>query len=72
MAHLSSREALQFPADFALKAEYMRADDAADFQIKADLYETASRVAFLRARVIASLWWRGTGTRAEWCRAGCR
>jgi hypothetical protein len=31
----------------------MRADDAADFQTKVDLYETASRVAFLKAHVIA-------------------
>jgi hypothetical protein len=53
MAHLTSRDALQLAADFALKAEYMRADHAADFQTKADLYDTASRVAFLRAHVIA-------------------
>lgn len=53
MAHLTSREALQLAADFALKAEYMRSDDAADFQTKADLYESASRVAFLRAHMIA-------------------
>ena len=53
MAYLTSREALQLAADFALKAEYMRADDATDFQTKVDLYETASRVALLRAHVIA-------------------
>jgi hypothetical protein len=53
MASLTSREALQLAADFALKAEYMRADDAADFQTKVDLYETASRVAILRAHAIA-------------------
>jgi hypothetical protein len=53
MAQLTSREALQLAADFARKAEYMRADDAADFQTQADLYETASRIAFLRAHMIA-------------------
>jgi hypothetical protein len=53
MAYLTSREALQLAADFALKAEYMRADTAVGFQTRADLYETASRVAFLKARVIA-------------------
>ena len=53
MAHLTSQEALQLAADFALKAERMRADDAPDFQSKAELYETASRVAFLKARVLA-------------------
>ena len=53
MAHLTGQEALQLAADFALKAEYMRADDAADFKSKVELYETASRVAFLKACVIA-------------------
>jgi hypothetical protein len=53
MAHLTSHEALQLAADFALKAKRMRLDDAADFQSKAELYETASRVAFLKARVLA-------------------
>jgi hypothetical protein len=52
MTRLTSREALQLAADFALKADYMRADDAADFQTKVDLYETASRVALLRAHAI--------------------
>lgn len=52
MAYLTSREALELAADFVLKAEYMRADDAADFQTKVDLYETASRVALLRAQAI--------------------
>ena len=52
MNRLTSREALQLAADFALKADYMRADDAADFQTKVDLYETASRVAILRAHAI--------------------
>ena len=51
--YLTSREALQLAADFARRAEYMRADDAADFQTQADLYETASRIAFLRAHMIA-------------------
>jgi len=53
MARVSCHEALQLAADFARRAERMRADDAADFQTKVDLYETASRVAFLKAHVIA-------------------
>ena len=53
MVHLTSRDALELAADFALKAEHVRVDDAADFQTKADLYETASRVQFLRAHRIA-------------------
>ena len=53
MANLTSQEALKLAADFALTAERMRLDDAADFQSKAELYETASRVAFLKARVLA-------------------
>jgi hypothetical protein len=53
MAYLTSQEALQLAADFALKAEYMRNDDAADSRVKADLYETASRVATMRAQMSA-------------------
>jgi hypothetical protein len=54
MAQLTSREALQLAADFALKAECMRSDDATDFQTKVELYETASRVALLRAHMVAN------------------
>ena len=54
MTRLTSREAFQLAAEFALKAHYMRADDASDFQTKVDLYETASRVAVLRARAIGT------------------
>jgi len=53
MASLTSQEALQLAADFALTAEYMRNDDAAYHGTKAELYETASRVALLRAHVLA-------------------
>jgi hypothetical protein len=49
MAYLTSQEALRLAADFALKAEYMRNDDTADLRTKAELYQTASRVAILRA-----------------------
>lgn len=53
MARLCSHEALQLAADFALTAERMRANDASDCQTQVELYETASRVAFLKAREIA-------------------
>jgi hypothetical protein len=49
MAYLTTPEALRLAADFARKAEYMRNDDTANFKTKAELYETASRVAILRA-----------------------
>ena len=49
MAYLTSQEALRLAADFALKAEYLRNDDTADLKTKAELYQTASRVAILRA-----------------------
>jgi hypothetical protein len=51
MAYLSSHQALQLAADFALTAEYVREARASD--LKANLYETASRAAFLKAHVIA-------------------
>jgi hypothetical protein len=53
MIHLSAQQALDLAADFALTADYIRAADAADSQTRAKLLETASRVAFLRAHVIA-------------------
>ena len=49
MAYLTSQEALRLAADFARKAEYLRNDDRANLKTKAELYETASRVAILRA-----------------------
>jgi hypothetical protein len=51
MSLLSSHEALQLTATFAVTAERMRADQEA--QALASLYERASRVAFLKAHVIA-------------------
>jgi hypothetical protein len=53
MAHLSSKEALQLAATFALTAEYMRTADQSDVQTRANFYEQASRAAFLRAEAIA-------------------
>jgi hypothetical protein len=52
MCHLTSHEALQLTANFALTAERMRTAEA-DFQALANLYEIASRIAFLRAHLIA-------------------
>ena len=48
---LSSHEALQLTATFAFTAERMRVQ--ADSQTRARLYDRASRVAFLRAHIIA-------------------
>jgi hypothetical protein len=53
MPRLTSLQALQLAADFSHSAEQVRAADAGDVQAKASLYETASRVAFLRAHLIA-------------------
>lgn len=53
MLFLSSQQALKLAADFALAAEQMRVNNEVDFQSRANLYETASRVAFLRAHGIA-------------------
>jgi hypothetical protein len=50
MSHLTFQQALQFAADYARIAEQMR---AAEFHARANVYETASRAAFLRAHVIA-------------------
>jgi hypothetical protein len=52
MSCLTSYEALELTANFAFTAERMRAADA-DFQARANLYETASRIAFLKAHMIA-------------------
>lgn len=51
MSFLSSSEALQLTVTFAVTAERMRAND--DARTLASLYERASRVAFLKAHVIA-------------------
>lgn len=53
MLCLTSAQALQLAADFALTADYIRATDATDCQARAKFLETASRAAFLRAQAIA-------------------
>jgi hypothetical protein len=52
MAFLSSRQALQLAADFAFTAEYIRETNA-ECRAQANLYEAASRAAFLKAHLIA-------------------
>jgi hypothetical protein len=49
MLHLTSQQALQLAADFALTADYVRAANATESQTRAKLLQTASRAAFLRA-----------------------
>lgn len=49
---LTSHEALRLTATFAFTADRMRAADHA-LEIRAQICETASRVAFLRAHLIA-------------------
>jgi hypothetical protein len=53
MAFLSSRQALQLAADFAFTAEYIRETNAAELRAQANLYEMASRAAFLKAHLMA-------------------
>lgn len=53
MSPLSSQQALKLAADFARTADQMRTADGTDFQSLVKLYEKASRVAFLRAHIIA-------------------
>jgi acyl-coenzyme A thioesterase PaaI-like protein len=53
MLCLTSAQAMQLAADFALTADYIRAAGAADAQARAKLLETASRAAFLKAQAIA-------------------
>lgn len=48
---LSSYQALELTASFAFTAERMRADS--ESQARANLYDRASRIAFLRAHRIA-------------------
>jgi len=49
---MTSHEALQLTATFAMTADRIRAADGA-FAVRANICETASRVAFLRAHLLA-------------------
>lgn len=49
---LTSHEALNLTARFALTADHLRTAEKA-FEVRASICETASRVAFLRAQKIA-------------------
>ena len=50
---LTSQEALQLAAAFACTADRMRAAGEAS-EVRRNICETASRIAFIRARLIAS------------------
>ena len=50
---LTSQEALQLPAAFTCTADRMRAAGEAS-EVRRNICETASRIAFLRAHLIAS------------------
>ena len=52
MSQLTFHQALELTANFAFTAERMRAADS-DFHTRASLCETASRIAFLRAHILA-------------------
>lgn len=52
LSQLTSQEALRLTSNFALTADHMREADRA-FAVRANICETASRVAFLRAHMIA-------------------
>lgn len=52
MSQLTSHEALALTASFALTADRMRAADSGS-DLRAQLCETASRIAFLRAQLLA-------------------
>jgi hypothetical protein len=52
MSSLTSHQALELTASFVCAAARMRAGDG-DFQRRANLCETASRVAFLKATILA-------------------
>jgi len=52
MSPLTSQEALRLTATFSFAADRMRTSDQSH-HIRASVYETASRVAFLRAQSIA-------------------
>jgi hypothetical protein len=51
MLSLTSHEALQLTATFAFTAEYLRSSNA-QARVRARIYDTASRVAFLRAHIL--------------------
>lgn len=51
---LTSQEALRLTASFAFTADRMRAANEA-FEIRVNICETASRVAFLRAHRLANM-----------------
>jgi hypothetical protein len=50
---LTSTQALQLAADFAVTADYIRATDVTNSEARASFLEMASRAAFLKAQVIA-------------------
>ena len=52
MSQLTFNQALELTANLAFVAERMRAADR-DFQTRANVCEAASRIAFLRAHIIA-------------------
>jgi hypothetical protein len=52
MSSLTSHQALELTAQFICIAARMRAEEG-DFQERANLCETASRVAFLKASILA-------------------
>jgi hypothetical protein len=53
MLFLTSAQALELAADFALTADYIRATDDTDSEARVNFLETASRAAFLKAQAIA-------------------
>lgn len=52
MSCLTPHEALQLTATFAFTADYLRSSNT-NTEMQARIYETASRVAFLRASLLA-------------------
>jgi hypothetical protein len=50
---LTSAQALQLAADFAITADYIRATDVTNSEARASFLETASRTAFLKAQALA-------------------
>jgi hypothetical protein len=52
LSPLTSHEALMLTTHFAFTADRMRATDKS-FEVRASICETASRIAFLRAQMIA-------------------
>jgi hypothetical protein len=54
MSLLTSSQALQMAADFAATADHIRTANESDCPGMARLYDTACRVAFLRAHALAT------------------